>query len=145
LSRSFAFIVALFIWTGPAAAGGAACVMAKYHGQTLDYALVHGEAHPDDAQEAAKAQLREKGYGNYYRNLDVMRPQAASFLDSAFVIVISSEFLDIRGKPRSAMGCGFSAQSYADAELEAVRDLQVHFWGWKPDQHGYRVVRKFTF
>jgi hypothetical protein len=137
--------LALACFAGSAVAGGAACVMAKYHGETLDYALVHGEAHPDDAQEAAKAELREKGYDSYHRNLDVMRPQAASFLDSAYVIVIRSEFLDVRGRPRSAMGCGFSARSYSDAELEAVRDLQVHFWGWKPDQHGYRVVRKFTY
>lgn len=131
--------------TGPVLAGGAACVMAKYHGETLDYELVHGKSHPDEAQEVAKAALRERGYGSYHRNLDVMRPQAASFLDSAYVIVIRSEFEDVRGKPRSAMGCGFSDRSYTDAELEAVRDLQQHFWGWKPDQHGYRVLRKFTY
>jgi hypothetical protein len=136
----------LVAFTGTAdAAGGAACVMAKYRGETLDYALVYGKGHPDEAQEAAKAALRVKGYDSYHRNLDIIRPQAASFLDSAYVIVIRSEFADIRGKPRSAMGCGFSAASYADAELEAVRDLQVHFWGWKPDQHGYRVVRQFTY
>lgn len=136
----------LMLFAGAAnAVGGAACVMAKYHGETLDYALVYDKDHPDEAQEAAKAKLREKGFDSYHRNLDVIRPQAASFLDSAYVIVIRSEFADIRGKPRSAMGCGFSAASYADAELEAVRDLQVHFWGWKPDQHGYRVVRQFTY
>jgi hypothetical protein len=140
-------LTALFMITlsGLTLAGGAACVMAKYHGETLDYELVFGKSHPDDAQEAAKDALRERGYGNYYRNLDVMRPQAASFLDSAYVIVIRSEFVDVRGKPRSAMGCGFSDQSYTDAELEAVRDLQQHYWGWKPDQHRYRVVRKFTY
>lgn len=129
----------------PAMAGGAACVMAKYQGKTLDYALVYGKSHPDEAQEAATDELRAKGYGDYDRHLDVMRAQNLSNLDSAYVIVIRSEFQDIRGKPRSAMGCGFSARSYTDAELDAVRDLQAYFWGWKPDQHGYDLIRQFTF
>jgi hypothetical protein len=126
-------------------AGGAACVMAKFQGQTLDYALVYGKDHPVDAQEAAEAALRDKGYADYHRHLDVMRAQNLSDLDSAYVIVIKSEFEDWRGKSRSAMGCGFSPRSYTDAELDAVRDLQAYFWGWKPDQHGYEVVRKFTY
>jgi len=119
--------------------------MAKYQGQTLDYALVVGKAHPDEAQEAARAELTGKGYADFERHLDVMRPQNLSNLEHAHVIVIQSVFKDARGKGRSAMGCGFSAASYRDAELEAVRDLQAHFWGWKPDQHGYDVVRKFHY
>jgi hypothetical protein len=138
-------VLCLMALAGAAGAGGAACVMAKYQGKTLDYELVVGKSHPDEAQDAAKQALREKGFDAYHRHLDVMHPQAATFLDSAYVIVIHSEFLDVRDRPRSAMGCGFSARSYADAELEAVRDLQQHFWGWKPDLHGYRVVRKFTY
>lgn len=126
-------------------AGGAACVMAKHHGKTLDYALIYGKPHPVEAQEAAEDELRQKGYANFARNLDVMRAQNLSDLEHAHVIVIRSEFQDLRGKDRSAMGCGFSAQSYQDAELDAVRDLQAYFWGWKPDQHGYRVVRKFEY
>lgn len=126
-------------------AGGAACVMAKYQGQTLDYALVYGMQHPVEAQEAATAELRQKGYANYARNLDVMRAQNLSNLDHAYVIVIHSEFEDARGKARSAMGCGFSAGSYRDAELDAVRDLQAYFWGWKPDLHFYKVTRKFQY
>ena len=129
----------------PAIAGGAACVMAKYQGRTLDYALVYGEAHPSQAQEAAEAELRDKGYASYYRNLDIMRAQNLSNLDHAYVIVIRSDFEDVRGKPRSAMGCGFSGVSYQEAEYDAVRDLQAYFWGWKPDQHGYELVRKFRF
>jgi hypothetical protein len=129
---------------GDALAGGAACVVAKYHGQVLDYELVVGVAHPDIAQEAANAALAERGFDDYH-DLDVRHPQAASLLDSAYVIVIRSDFLGVRERPRSAIGCGFSARSYRDAELEAVRDLQAHFWGWKPDQHGYEVLRKFTY
>lgn len=124
---------------------GAACAMAKYQGETLDYALVTGRPHPVQAQEAAEEALRQKGYANYHRNLDVIRSQNLSDLEHAHVIVIRSDFEDWRGKRRSAMGCGFSAVSYRDAELDAVRDLQAHFWGWKPDQHGYEVVRKFEY
>lgn len=128
-----------------ALAGGAACVMAKYQGQTLDYALAHGRPHPAGAQEAARQELRAKGYADYLSNLDVMRAQNLSKDDHAYVIVIRSEFKDWRGKDRSAMGCGFNAQSYRGAELDAVRDLQAYFWGWKPDQHGYKVLRKFQY
>ena len=129
----------------PALAGGAACVMAKYNGQTLDYAIAYGKSHPGEAQDAAVAELTAKGYADYRRHLDVMRAQNLSDLAAAYVVVIRSEFDDVRGRPRSAMGCGFSARSYTDAELEAVRDLQRHFWGWKPDLHGYDLVRQFTY
>lgn len=143
--KSLVPIILAILLVRPAAAGGAACVMAKYQGQTLDYALVYGRDHPVEAQEAAEAELRARGYDNYRHHLDVIRAQNLTALDHAFVIVISSRFDDIRGRPRSAMGCGFSALSFADAELEAVRDLQAHFWGWRPDQHGYGVLRKFTY
>ncbi len=133
------------LFASAAHAGGAACVMAKYQGQTLDYALVVGKPHPVEAQEAAEAELRAKGYADYRHHLDIMRAQNLSNLDSAYVIVIRSAFDDIRGKPRSAMGCGFSAASYTDAEWDAVRDLQAYFWGWKPDRHGYEVVRRFRY
>jgi hypothetical protein len=142
--RSFIAILALSLVAG-SAAGSAACVMAKYNGQTLDYALVYGRAHPADAQEAAEAELRARGFADYHRHLDVIRAQNLTNLAHAYVIVIRSEFEDVRGKSRSAMGCGFSATSYADAEWDAVRDLQAHFWGWKPDQHGYQVERRFAY
>lgn len=119
--------------------------MAKYQGQTLDYALVVGKGHPVEAQEAAEGELRAKGYADYLKHLDVMRAQNLSDLDRAHVIVIRSEFKDVRGKNRSAMGCGFARRSYQDAELDAVRDLQAYFWGWKPDLHGYAIVRKFRY
>ena len=130
---------------GVANAGGSACVMAKHQGQTFDYALVYGKSHPVEAQEAAEAELRAKGYGDYDRHLDVVRAQNLTDLDHAYVIVIRSEFRDARGKARSAMGCGFSAASYHEAEYDAVHDLQAYFWGWKPDQHGYQLLRKFEY
>ena len=138
-------LVAASLVAAPAHAGGAACVMAKYQGVTMDYALAVGTEHPSLAQEAAERELRDKGYADFQQHLDVIRSQNLSNLEHARVIVIRSEFEDFRGKPRSAMGCGFSGRSYRDAELDAVRDLQAHFWGWKPDAHGYRVVRKFQY
>ena len=138
-------IVAMLLPGAAVHAGGAACVMAKFQGKTLDYALVHGKSHPAEAQEAALEELRRKGYADYYKHLDVMRAQNLSDLDQAFVIVIRSVFSDHRGRDRSAMGCGFSGHSYRDAELDAVRDLQAYFWGWKPDLHGYQLVRKFQY
>jgi len=138
-------LCAALSWTPLANAGGAACVMAKYQGETLDYALIYGKSHPSEAQEAAEAELAAKGFASYLKNLDVMRAQNLSALDSAYVIVIRSEFKDVRGKPRSAMGCGFSAASYKEAEYDAVRDLQAYFWGWKPDQHGYDLVQHLRY
>lgn len=138
-------VVLLCLPALPALAGGAACVMARHQGETLDYALVVGRSHPVEAQEAAEVALREKGYADYRGRLDIMRAQNLTDLAHAHVIVIRSEFEDWRGKARSAMGCGFSGASYRDAELDAVRDLQAHFWGWKPDLHGYEVVRKFEY
>jgi len=142
---AFLMLISLVLIGTPAYAGGAACVMAKHQGQTLDYALIYGKSHPSQAQEAAQAELRGKGYADYLKHLDVMRAQNLSDLDHAYVTVIRSEFKDGRGKARSAMGCGFSSESYRAAELDAVRDLQAYFWGWKPDLHGYQMVRKFQY
>ena len=50
-------LCAALSWTPLANAGGAACVMAKYQGETLDYALIYGKSHPSEAQEAAEAEL----------------------------------------------------------------------------------------
>ena len=145
MRTQFSLFAVLALISGLAWSGGAACVMAKYQGQTLDYALVYGKPHPAEAQDAAKDELRQKGFADYQKHLDVMRAQNLSNEDHAYVIVIRSEFEDWRGKDRSAMGCGFSTQSYRGAELDAVRDLQAYFWGWKPDQHGYQVVRQLKY
>jgi hypothetical protein len=138
-------LLAVCLLASSAFGGGAACVMAKYNGETLDYALVVGKSHPVEAQEEAETALRAKGYADYLKHLDVIRAQNLSDLDRGYVVVIRSEFKDVRGKPRSAMGCGFDAGSAQDAEWDAIRDLQVYFWGWKPDQHGYEVVERFRF
>jgi hypothetical protein len=141
----FTLLVLYLAASAAATAGGAACVMAKHQGQTLDYALVVGAGHPSEAQDAAIRELRAKGYAEYGPRLDLIRAQNLTNLDQAYVLVIRSDFEDLRGRPRSAMGCGFSADSYADAEWDAIRDLQAHFWGWKPDVHGYEIVRRLRY
>lgn len=143
--RFLVLICMAMLFSAPAAAGGAACVMAKYQGETLDYALVYGKSHPVEAQEQAEAELREIGFGDYLKHLDVIRAQNLTNLEHAFVIVLRSEFTDSHGRKRSAMGCGFSAASYKEAEWDALRDLQSYFWGWKPDLYGYELVKKFRF
>jgi len=130
---------------GQTLAAGAACVMAKYQGRTLDYELVVTDGHPSEAQEEAKSKLREKGYANFHKNLDIMRPQNLTNLSHAYVVVIRSEFRDARDKERSAMGCGFSAASFDAALWDALRDGQSYYWGWKPDRDGYEVVRKLRY
>ena len=129
----------------PVQAAGAACVMAKFQGQTLDYELVITRGHVSEAQDQAIERLRKKGYADYYKHLDIIRPQNLTNLEHAYVIVIRSDFKDRRGKKRSVVGCGFSARSWDDALWDALRDAQSYFWGWKPDRDGYRVIRKLRY
>ncbi len=136
-------------WLMPAArpvqAAGAACVMAKFQGQTFDYELVITRGHVSEAQDEAIERLRKKGYADYYKHLDIIHPQNLTNLEHAYVIVIRSDFEDRRGKKRSVVGCGFSARSWDDALWDALRDAQSHFWGWKPDRDGFRVIRKLRY
>lgn len=145
--RLFIFSL-VFLWimfTPRVHAGGAACVMAKFQGQTLDYELVVTDGHPVEAQEEAERRLRERGYGDYYKHLDVIRAQNLTNLPSAHVVVIRSEFTDVRGRPRSAMGCGFDANSFDAALWDAIRDTQNYYWGWKPDRDGFDVVKHLRY
>lgn len=135
----------LLMLGGTAVAGGAACVMAKWQGNTLDYALVTGRDHPDTAQQEARRQLHAKGYDDYAGGVDVTHAQGLSNLEHAFAVVIRSDFETWRGKPRTSYGCGFSAVSYQEALWEAVRDLQRYSWGWKPDRDGYRVIQQVRY
>lgn len=125
--------------------GGAACVMAKWQGNTLDYVLVTGKDHAGEAQEAARMLLKEKGYGNYGAGVDITHPQGMTNLAHGFVVVLRSDFKTSRGKDRTSYGCGFSAKSYDDALWDAIRDMQRFSWGWKPDRDGYQVVVKRRF
>ena len=139
------FLLILLPFSGTLSAAGAACVMAKFQGKTLDYELVVTQNHVVEAQEEAERRLAAKGYDSYYKGLDVIRPQNLTNLPSAYVIVLRSDFKDFRGKDRSVVGCGFSARSYEDALWDALRDAQSYFWGWKPDRDGYQIVKKLRY
>jgi hypothetical protein len=145
--RLFIFTL-IFLWVMFASrsnAAGAACVMAKFQGKTLDYELVTTQGHPVEAQEEAERRLRERGFGDYYKHLDVIRAQNLTNLPHAYAVVIRSEFTDQRGRERSTMGCGFDAYSYDAALWDALRDAQNYFWGWKPDRDGFDVVKKLRY
>jgi len=124
------------------AVGGAACVMAKWQGNTLDYVLVTGSAGPEQAQQAARDQLKAKGYGNYGAGVDVTHPQGFTNLPHAFVVVLRSDYKTWRGKDRTSYGCGFSAVSRDEALWDAIRDMQRFSWGWIPDRDGYQLVEE---
>ncbi len=129
----------------PVVTAGAACVMAKWQGNTLDYAMVADGRHVADAQQAAREALYAKGYDDFGAGVDVTHPQAISELEHGYAVVLRSNFKTLRGKDRTSYGCGFSAVSYEDALWGAVRDLQRFSWGWKPDRDGYQVMDKRRF
>jgi hypothetical protein len=114
--------------------------MAKWQGNTLDYALVTDKPHVLESQEAAEELLRRKGYEHYKVNVDVLHPQALTNLPHAYAVVIKTTYKTFRGKDRTSYGCGFAAESHESALWDAMRDLQSHSWGWKPDRDGYEVV-----
>jgi len=125
--------------------GGAACVMAKWQGNTLDYALVMGKSHPVEAQKAAEQMLAAKGYDKYGPNIDIRHAQAVTNLPHAYVIVLKTIYKTSRGKERTSYGCGFSAKSHDEALWAAMQDLQSYSWGWKPDRDGYQVIEKTRY
>ena len=132
-------------FSGQLCVAGAACVMAKWQGETLDYALAYGHSHVMELQEAAQKVLHDKGYGRYRANVDVTHPQALTDLPHAFVVVIKSQFTTVRGKSRTSYGCGFAAASQQQALWAALRDMQAHSWGWKPDRDGYEIVEQLRY
>ncbi len=141
---TFAIPLPAALAAAPAVPGGAACVMAKWQGNTLDYALVYGEAHPVDAQETAAQLLRQRGTARY-GNVDILHPQAWSALPRAHVVVLKTSYRTLRGRTRTSYGCGFAADSHEAALWAAMRDLQTHSWGWKPDRDGYQVVEQLRY
>ncbi|MES9845000.1 MAG: hypothetical protein ABW162_15020 [Candidatus Sedimenticola sp. PURPLELP] len=126
-------------------AGGAACVMAKWQGNTLDYVLVHGKKHPLIAQEEGEKILREKGYSNYKANVDILHHQATSNLTHAYVIVVKTTYKTRRNRDRTSYGCGFSYAHFDHALQMALWDLQAFSWGWNNEKHGYEIVEQLRY
>jgi hypothetical protein len=126
----------------PMERGGAACVMAKWMGDTLDYAISINTHSGGQAQLQAEQILRERGYGNYKANVDVMHPQAVTSLPHAFVAVVKTSYTSARGKPRTSYGCGFSPSSPSHALQLALQNLQSYAWGWNPERDNYEIVQQ---
>lgn len=124
--------------------GGAACVMAKWRGNTLDYVLIYGKDHPLDAIEEGENLLRKKGFDNYVKNVDIITSQATSNYPFAYVIVVKTSYKTKLGKLRTSYGCGFSPRSYSQAQWRALKDLQSYSWGWTP-KAGFEVVEQFKY
>ncbi|MES9882219.1 MAG: hypothetical protein ABW185_15205 [Sedimenticola sp.] len=125
--------------------GGAVCLMAKWMGNTLDYALVYGKRHPILALDEAEDILRKKGYADYKVNVDIMHQQASSSLTHAFAVVLKSRFKTVRGKMRTSYGCGFSPGSFEHAQQLAIDDLQAYSWGWSPEKNEFEVIEQLRY
>jgi hypothetical protein len=141
-ARAFSFLLLAIAVAGKAGGAGAACVMAKWQGNTLDYVLRIVDGDSSVAQAAAQEALRAKGYDRFNGHLDIRHPQAVSDLTHAHAVVIRATYLNGRNRPRTSYGCGFAATSAEQALWVALRDLQAHSWGWKPDLHGYEIIEQ---
>lgn len=117
---------------------GAACVVAKSNGDSEAVELAYTPGPAEAALNKAKENLRKKGHKYVF-------PQAVTELKHAYVVVIRSEYKNARGRDRTSFGCGFSKLSYDEALWDALRDLQSHAWGWKPDKEGYTVLQKLKY
>ncbi|MET0106008.1 MAG: hypothetical protein ABW072_12835 [Sedimenticola sp.] len=129
----------------PAETGGAACVMAKWQGNTLDYVLVYGKSHPAIAQEEGEKILKERGYDNYKANVSILHHQANTNLPHAYVIVVKTSYKTRRGKDRTSYGCGFSHAHFNHALVMALWDLKAFSWGWDEEKHGYEVIEQLRY
>jgi len=125
------------------AAAGAACVVAKKMGNSLALEWVADSGLDVEAAVAqAEQKLERAGYGaDRYEDLF---PQANTELPHAYVIIVKTSYLNARGRVRVSYGCGFSAESYTEAQWAALRDLQSYSWGWTPDK-GFEVIERFRF
>jgi hypothetical protein len=126
------------------AIGGAACVMAKWQGDTLDYALVYGKQHPIEAVEEAERILASKGYDRNYKNVDIRHTQATALYPHGYVMVVKSVYKNWRGKEKTGYGCGFSMRSFTEARGRALNNLQSYSWGWMPSM-GFEIVEQLRY
>ena len=118
-------------------AAGAACVIAKKQGNSLDIAWITGAASVTEAISEAKQTLLGRGHTDVF-------PQANSDQPHGWMVIVKTGYQNARGRPRTSYGCGFSPLSVNAAEQNAVDNLQSYSWGWRPE-FGYRVVEKTTY
>ena len=120
-----------------------ACVVAKRMGDSLALEwLAQPGITVQQAVNEAERLLQEQGYGKD-RYEDVFA-QANTDLPHAYALIVKTSYKNARGKSRTSYGCGFSAESYSDAQWSALRDLQAYSWGWTPSR-GFEVVEQFKF
>lgn len=122
---------------GPLATGGAACVVAKKLGDSLAIEWATGEPSVAHAIEKAKQALRVKGY-------EYVFPQSNSNNPHGWMIIIKTQYRTYTGRERTSYGCGFSNQSAASAESNALLNLRTYSWGWK-ESIGYEVIEKHQY
>jgi len=127
----------ILLLPGTPIAGGA-CVVAKTMGNSDAIEWTHSPVSAEIALQQAKNMLRQQGYKNLF-------PQAVVELQRAYVIILRSDYKNVRGRDRTSYGCGFSAVSYDEALWAALRNLQSYAWGWRPDQEDYKVVTKARY
>lgn len=118
-------------------AAGAACVIAKKLGNSLDIAWTTEAASVADAIQQAKQALRSRGYRSLF-------PQANSDQLHGWMVIVKTAYRNARGRPRTSYGCGFSPLSEMAAEQDAVDNLRSYSWGWRTD-FGYQVVEKTAY
>ncbi|MEJ2407360.1 MAG: hypothetical protein P8171_24405 [Candidatus Thiodiazotropha sp.] len=121
---------------------GAACVVAKRLGNSLAIEwLASPEVNAAGAITRAQNRLIEQGYRT--KGQDV-HAQAHTELRHAFVVIIKTRYMTAIGTTRTSYGCGYAANSKAQAERAAVYDLRNYSWGWKPE-FGYEVMETFRY
>ncbi|MCW8908164.1 MAG: hypothetical protein OQL28_13005 [Sedimenticola sp.] len=123
--------------SSPIASGGAACVIAKKLGDSLDIAWATGAGSVSDAISQAKQELRKRGYPDLF-------PQANSDQPHGWMVIVKTGYRNARGRPRTSYGCGFNTRSATAAEQDAVDNLRSYSWGWRPD-FGYQVIEKTSY
>lgn len=116
------------------ATGGAACVIAKQLGNSLAIEWAIGEPSVAHAIEKAKQALRAKGY-------EYVFPQSNSSSPHGWMAILKTRYRTYTGRERISYGCGFSSQSPAGAESNALINLRTYSWGWK-ESNGYEVIEQ---
>lgn len=125
------------------ALAGAGCVVAKELGNSLaiEWAASNRES-AGSALAKAKERLHQQGFKR--RKLLDLHAQASSELPHAYLIIVRTQYANWRGKQRTSYGCGFSPNTYAEAEQAALYDLRNYSWEWKPE-YGYEVIEKSQY
>ena len=121
----------------PANSGGAACVVAKTQGNSLDIAWITGAQSVADAIGQARELLRDRGFKQLF-------PQANSNQSHGWMVIVKTVYSNNRGRKRTSYGCGFSPLSAAAAVNSALVDLQSYSWGWRPEL-GHQVIEKLHY